>query len=123
MVDIEWTGLEFPFCFAAGPSFVGEVLAGVGELLSSFGGDLLSVADSFLLSFGICFLTTTQPFGLGEAPPFLRVSLLISCFVETNLLLPVDVLFGIPESNHQALFFLTFSEDMDSFFWFKPLFV
>jgi hypothetical protein len=32
-VDIEGTGLEFPFCFTAGPSFVGEVLAGVGELL------------------------------------------------------------------------------------------
>jgi hypothetical protein len=52
-LDIEGTGLEFPFCFTAGPSFVGEILAGVGELLSSFGGDLLSVADSFLLSFGI----------------------------------------------------------------------
>jgi hypothetical protein len=53
-------------------------------------------------------LTTAQPFGLGEAPPFLRVSLLISCFVETNLVLPVDVLFGVPESNHQTLFFNLF---------------
>jgi len=93
-VDTEVTGPEFPFCFAGGLCFVGEVLAAVGELLKSFGGDLLSVADSFLLSFGICFLTTAEPFGLGEVPLFLRVSLLISCFVETNLALLGDILFG-----------------------------
>lgn len=32
-VAAEGTGPEFPFCFAGGLSFVGEVLAGVGELL------------------------------------------------------------------------------------------
>jgi len=32
-VATEGTGPEFPFCFAGGLSFVGEVLAGVGELL------------------------------------------------------------------------------------------